>query len=289
MKRWPIILPIVATLGAVAALKHEPLMMSVIGWRTERDSAASRVDLLRDHVEIIVPEGEGPFPVVLQFHGCAGIRAPFQRQWADIAVAAGYAAVIVDSNGARGLDRQASLDRICAGKMLLGQERAGDVAAALAIAESDPRLDTSQTILTGWSHGAWSVMDFFTLEDRKAPPPGLLDWPQTNVRPTASVLFYPYCGPGARSRFAPWSRDVDTLVLLGDADEVVDATPCIKEFNRQADGGAPIDLVVYPGANHVFDDPFLEPEYIHWYNEDYFADAKARYAAFLLRIRTTAR
>ena len=132
MKRWQGAVLIIAIIAGLLVWKREPLGMAYAASKLEKTSLADRVALIKDHIEIITPEGAGPFPVVLQLHGCAGIRAPFQRQWADIANKAGYAAVIIDSNGARGFDRAAGLAQVCGGKTLLGQERAGDIAAVLS-------------------------------------------------------------------------------------------------------------------------------------------------------------
>ncbi len=280
MKRWRIALIVIAVVFSGLVWKREPLAMAYYAATLEKTSLAEREALLKDHIEIIAPEGAGPFPVVLQLHGCAGIRPAFQHQWAAVANKAGYAAAIIDSNNARGFDRAAGLEKVCGGKTLLGQERAGDIAAALEIIKRDQRLDASRVALAGWSHGAWTVMDYLTLDPGKAPPGfvrPLIDLPQIE----AAILFYPYCGLGARSRFAGWTQEPKVLALIAGEDEVVDAAQCIAYFEKREREGDALEMVVYPGANHVFDDPFLEPDYIHWYNEEYFTDAKNRYEAFL--------
>jgi len=284
MKRWQIALVVVAVLSSLLVWKREPLAMAWFASKLDKTTLDARAALLQDHLEIVTPEGAGPFPVVLQLHGCAGIRAPFQQQWAEIANGAGYAAVIVDSNGARGMDRAAGLEQVCGGKTLLGQERAGDIAAALEILKQDQRLDLSRLALAGWSHGAWTVMDYLTLDLAKTAPPGFVR-PLTNVPDVdAAVLFYPYCGVGARSRYAAWTQRPKTLALIAGADEVVKAPQCIRYFEKRERADDHLEIVVYPDANHVFDDPFLEPDYIHWYNEEYFNDAARRYEAFLLSL-----
>ncbi|GJL90640.1 dienelactone hydrolase family protein [Hyphococcus sp.] len=281
MKRWRIALIVVAVIASILVWKREPLAMAYFASKLEKTTLQDHVALLQDHIEIVVPESEGPFPVVLQLHGCAGIRAPFQHQWADVANKAGYAAVIIDSNGARGMDRAAGLEKVCGGKTLLGQERAGDIAAVLEIIKQDQRLDASRLVLAGWSHGAWTVMDYLTMDLPANAPPGFVR-PLMNVPSVeAAILFYPYCGVGTRSRFAPEAQHPKILALVAGADEVVDASQCIRYFEKRERAGDDLEMVVYPNANHVFDDPFLEPDYIHWYNEEYFKDAVSRYDAFL--------
>jgi len=281
LKRWPIFVLILTVIAIGVFWKGEPLMLAWMAANTDQTSLDERIALIEDGIEIRLPEsGEAPYPVVLQFHGCAGIRAPFQEQWADVANQAGYAAMIIDSNTPRGFSREEALEIVCGGKALIGQERAGDVAAAIKIAQEDPRLDTSQLVLAAWSHGAWSVMDYLTMDGEKLRPAGMKD---SLSSPTidGAVLFYPYCGPGARSRFRDWTQSPKTLAFIAGADEMVPSQACISYFEGRQKQSDTVDFIVYDGAHHVFDDPFLEPEWIHWYNEEYHADAKKRYEAFL--------
>ena len=61
--------------------------------RQTREEWARR--LLED-ATILKPEGDGPFPLVLQYHGCGGPR-PIQTYYGQEAVKAGFAVVNVDS------------------------------------------------------------------------------------------------------------------------------------------------------------------------------------------------
>ena len=282
IKRWQVGLLVVAILATALVLKREPIAMAWFASKIEKTTLDQRIDLIKGFVEIRLPQtGDGPFPVLVQLHGCAGIRPAFQHQWADIANKAGFAAMIVDSNGARGFSREESLKIVCGGKALIGQERAGDIAAALEMAARDDRLDASRIVLAGWSHGAWTAMDYLTMDAAKHPLPGISGLQPALPDISGAILFYPYCGVGALSRFKPPAHSVKTLALIAGADEVVDASICTRYFDKQKRNGADIDMIIYPDANHVFDDPFLEPDYIHWYNENDFNDATARVEIFL--------
>ncbi|MHA7872771.1 MAG: dienelactone hydrolase family protein, partial [Hyphococcus sp.] len=272
------LLAVVIALAAIAYWKREPLMLAWLAGQTEASSFDERLALIRSGAEIRLPaEGSPPYPVVLQFHGCAGIRPPFHDQWADVANDAGFAAVIVDSNGPRGFSRQKALEVICKGDALLGQERAGDVLAALTMVKNDTRLDADRTILAGWSHGAWTVMDFLTMDPPKRGPAGLKGGLPAAPKPAGAILFYPHCGLGALSRFRRWTTTPPTLAFVAGADEMVDAEACLSYFTKRREENGAISVVYYDDAHHVFDDPFLEPDWIHWYNEQYAADAANKY------------
>ncbi|GJL94306.1 MAG: dienelactone hydrolase [Hyphococcus sp.] len=281
MKKWQMILLGIVFLVSILGWKAEPLMLAFFANQIEKTSIDERVALIKNDVEIRLPtKGTAPFPVVLQFHGCAGVRPEFQHQWADVATEAGYAAIIVDSMSPRGYSRQKALDIVCSGKALIGQERAGDVLAAIKIVENDPRLDETKIIAAGWSHGAWSLMDYLTLDMKTRFPAGIKEaTPAAALK--GAIVFYPYCGRGSRSRFDQWKQDLPVLALIAGEDTIVNADECISYFQGRQKKRDGTELVVYPGAEHVFDDPFLEPDYIHWYNEEYFNDAKTRYRRFL--------
>ncbi len=288
MKRWRIITFGVLAVAGLLFFNREPVMMRLLDARTPKTSLTAHQKFIAEEIEIHLPSvGEAPFPVVLQFHGCAGIRRPFQNQWADIANEAGYAAMVVDSMGPRGLTRQDALETVCAGKKLPGQERAGDVLAAVKLAEADPRLDADRLVIAAWSHGAWSVMDYLTMDMKRQWPAGIRHEAAETSPVDGAILFYPYCGAGTLTRFREWTQSPPVLALIAGADSVVDANLCINYFEQRRRKDGRIDLVVYAEAQHAFDDPFLEPEWIHWHSEEYLVDAKMRYEKFLINLPET--
>lgn len=281
MKRWGILAGVILVLAGLLFWRAEPLYLSWLAAKTEAQSIDERSALLAKGAEFHVPKSiEAPAPVVLMFHGCAGPRMEFQRQWAKVMNDAGYAAVIIDSTGPRGFSRQDALDIVCQGKALLGQERAGDVLAAYDIVAEDPRLDASRLVLAGWSHGAWSVMDFLTMDMKNRRPAGL-SGDLTAAHVDGVILFYPHCGSGALSRRLAWKQSPPSLALIAGEDEIVKAEECIRLFEKRKQRGAQIDMTVYENANHVFDDPFLEPDWLHWYDEEDHQDAEKKVLNFL--------
>jgi len=236
------------------------------------------------YIKAYRPEGVAPpFPVVIQFPGCSGLRAPFMEQWVAVANAAGYMAVTVDSHRPRGIDRERALASVCAGKELLGQERAGDVLAAVNIVSARDDVDTDKIVLAGWSHGAWSVMDLLAMDFDRRRPAGLPDAkPMPDIAGT--ILFYPYCGPGSWTRLSGWARQPKTIAFIAGADSIVDGPQCRTVLEKLNHSGAGIDVRFYPDADHIFDDPSLEAPYDYFYNAPAATDAEKRVSDFLAEI-----
>jgi dienelactone hydrolase len=63
------------------------------------------------------------------------------------------------------------------------------------------------------------------------------------------VAYYPLCGVASEE------LNVPTLILIGELDDWTPAKDCELWMKRRADRGAPVKLVVYPGAYHAFNVP----------------------------------
>lgn len=274
-----------ALFAAGAYGQREQLTLGWLAAQTPRTTLEAREALIGPAMTLHPPADiPPPWPAVIQFHGCAGMRADFMQQWAEAANRRGWLAVVVDSTGPRGIDRDRALASVCAGKELIGQERAGDVLAAYDIVRARPDVDASKIVLAGWSHGAWSVMDLIAMTPPRRLPAGVA---REGVKPpdiAGAILVYPYCGLGAWTRLDGWRKPVPALALVAGADTVVDPAACPKVFEQLKEDGADIDLVIYPGADHVFDDPFLAPKDRHMYDAEAHADATRRYETFLAEI-----
>lgn len=246
------------------------------GWNVEAVEPAAISATLRPHDVIERPPGDGPFPAAVLVHGCAGLRG-HNREWAAFLRDRGFLVVAVDSYAGRGL----GWEEVCAGRALLGHERAGDVLVSLDDVRRMPDVDPERIAVVGWSHGAWAVMDLLALDPPSALPTNLASVP---ADPFAGlqrvVLFYPYCGLGARSPGA-WSLHVPTLFLLSGADRVVDTGECVGVAGDLADRGRPVELHVYEGQPHGFDATDPPDGLPSFYDATTAADARARVDAFL--------
>src|SRR5258707_10694895 len=82
-----------------------------------------------------------------------------------------------------------------------------------------------------------------------------------------------------RSDFDPRVRPltIPTIILIGELDDWSPAKDCERWMERRAGKGAPVKLVIYPGAYHSFDLPNVgngRQFFGHWLKHD--ADAAQR-------------
>ena len=216
---------------------------------------AARADLLAKGVRVLKPVGPGPFPVALQLHGCAGSQ-PFQTSYAEAAVKAGVAVVIVDSFKPRGMSRLDGSLFVCTGTILRGSQRAGDLYAMLHWLKGQAWADADRVMAAGWSHGGWTIMDAFAQGDGAARMTGLVDADPAQLKAVKGVfLVYPYASfPSLTSaRGWPVARP-KVFAVLGGKDQVVGTAGPLKALNRLKADGLIVDILTFPDATHAFDD-----------------------------------
>ena len=191
-------------------------------------------------VEVLRPEGEGPFPAVVLLHGCSGIIQT-ERGWAQELRKRGYLALLVDSFRPRGYTE------ICTNFLRVTRlQRVEDAHAALRWARAQPSVAADAVALMGFSNGAYALLQAM----RSAPTAGAPGF-------RAAVAMYPECrfDVGA-SFYAP------ILILIGGADDWTLASHC-RDLTEAAgrSPGAPVLLHVYPGVHHSFDNPAIRHYY----------------------------
>lgn len=182
---------------------------------------------------LILPAGTPPFPAVVVLHGCNGVSQN-TRVWARRLAGWGYAALILNSFSARGIDN------VCGrGLDFSGRERAKDALAAAAWLRTRSDIDPERIGALGYSHGGWTAL--------AAARARLVE--ESGTRPFAGIVaYYPNCPPIA----PPLATDVQ--ILIGSADDWTPAKRCTDLVARYA--GAPAHrplLKIYPGAYHSFD------------------------------------
>lgn len=218
------------------------------GWSVERLEPALLLEKLEASLEVFRPEGAGPFPAVIQFHGCGGLKES-QRVWARMFRDAKFVSVLVDSNRPREL----SAFRVCKGLALHGGERAGDVLVTLAHVRELEFVDPSRIVLAGWSHGAWSITDLLAMRATGELPTNLVRAPPGDLDGVAALLLvYPYCGFGTRS--APWHARTPIQWVFAEVDRVADVEDCLDHVQTLRDAGHPLRIETLDGVDHAFDE-----------------------------------
>ncbi len=217
-------------------------------------------DRLQTGVEVRAPQGAGPFPAVIMLHGCGG-RRPFLDTYAEAAVEAGAAAVILDSFAPRGMSRAQAVLSVCLGTRLRGGARARDIDLVLDNLD-DTRLDMGRVALAGWSHGAWSIAELLT----RAPA-------ERGVR--SAFLVYPYCRFPARWPGREPAEGVTVMAVVPDLDAVGDSEACRAALTR-----AGAEVVRVEDATHAFEEDYTIP-FPFRHNADAFAANAARFGDFL--------
>lgn len=218
-----------------------------------------RIERLAPHFVVRRPENAaGPTPVIIMLHGCGGPR-PFIEDMAEQAADAGATAIIVDSYAPRRISRVAAFATVCTGARLQGRERAGDLYAAIAWARRQEWADAERIGAIGWSHGSWTIMDALALrsgaEMRRAT--GLEDLSDEPLAGLArTLLVYPYANVGSLCGRREWRLQPESTAIIAQHDYIVGPTRGALE--RQRARGAPIDIVLFEGATHAFEDAHAE-------------------------------
>lgn len=247
-----------------------------------RETLQQRIDALLPGSELYLPEGKGPFPVSIQMHGCGG-KKNLQERWANVAKAAGWAVLVVDSYGHRRISTLEAYATVCTGLQLWGRERAGDLYAMLEWVRGQDWADRNRIVTAGWSHGAWTVLDAMALQPGKdaEKETRLTDLPE---EPMAGVVgafvLYPWQGFGALAPSRGLRLDVPVQAIVGSADNVVGGKGVARTLSAMKTPGMPISVELFEGATHAFD----EIEAQDWrvrYSPELTARAHGMYASFL--------
>jgi dienelactone hydrolase len=193
------------------------------------------------------PDGNGPFAVAVGLHGCDGLMnargAPSARyrDWAQRLNAAGFAVLLPDSYGSRGVSGSQCTTRSRA--VRTDRERVGDIQAARAWLHEQAWVAGDRIALLGWSNGAIAAL--WAVRPRLAPTDGKADF-------RSAAALYPGC---RRLLNAAWSTRVPTLVLVGGADDQNRPAECQQMVAGAKGRSARAVIQVYPGAYHDFDHP----------------------------------
>jgi len=204
------------------------------------------------------PDGSGPFPAVVYVHGCSGLSTDTRKRMAERLTAWGYISLVVDSFASRGIKESCD-------QLRLVPSRQADALGALLYLSKLDFVDPKRIAVVGSSQGgvvalqlaSTHVVELFAFPD--------------NLKFKAAVAYYPPCS------VATDQLNIPTIILIGELDDWSPAKDCERWMERRAGKGAPVKLVIYPGAYHSFDLPNVgkgRQFFGHWLKYD--ADAARR-------------
>ena len=255
--------------NASAASPREPAAAPATPQTVHFIVADGRTELV---AYLFEPGGTGRHPAVVMLHGRSGPYsanvnagctqiAPGQESpcnattlsrrhamWGAYWAQHGYAALLVDSFGPRGRAHgygrhtHDDADRVAVNERTV---RPLDAEAALAWLAARPDVRADRVMLQGWSNGASTALNAMYRQAQNPAPAGA-------PRFRAALVLYPGCGPRAliSQRYA---ADANVWAFLGSDDEEVSPTTCASVLGQARAG--PVDVTLYPGATHDFDDP----------------------------------
>lgn len=177
------------------------------------------------------PDAPGRHPAVVVLHGCGGFGT-YQPVAAELLKSYGYVALAIDS--LPGINACHNGDGSIA--------EAFDAYAALDWLARQDFVEPDRVAVLGFSMGGIA-----TLDDVEAGVGALEKAEKRHFR--AAVAYYP-C-----TKYRAGVMTVPTLILVGAQDDWTLASRCQDMMARRAGKGAPVTLIVYPGATHAFNVP----------------------------------
>ncbi|WP_293827941.1 dienelactone hydrolase family protein [uncultured Brevundimonas sp.] len=251
---------------------------------TFRSMDAPRTELVGYLFKPVASVQQGGAPAVVLMHGRGGVYSSLAngvyeastltrrlKFWADYWTERGYYALVVDSFGPRGYPTGFAAGTYDSRPPEVNEVtvRPLDAYGAMRFLRGLDGVADDRVGLMGFSNGASTVLA--ALADDK---PG--DMRRLGFR--AGVAFYPGCGLQNRFRQG-YKTYAPVQVFIGTADQEVSPDSCRRLVERARAAGAPVELTVYEGAVHGFDDPSRSRQSVAA-NAAATQDVRQRLAAF---------
>jgi len=179
------------------------------------------------------PKGAGPFPAVVLLHSCLGLPAN-RGAIGDMVASWGYVALFVDDFTTRGIKETCAVDF---------NEALSDAFGALLYLSRLPDVDPTRIAAVGYSQGADTALKIASARFSSAFAV------RDDLRFKVAAAFYPPC-----ENLAGATLEIPTLILIGESDDVTPMADC-RQLAQRPENRSAVKLVVYPGADHGFDNP----------------------------------
>jgi len=201
-----------------------------------------RPDVIGGELRIPRP-GTDRLPAVVLVHGSGGILGSVES-WSQELNKIGIATFILDSFTGRGIGDTAA-DQGQLGTLATIE----DAYRVLALLAKHPRIDPSRIGIMGFSRGGMVALYASVKRFQRMHGPADIEF-------AAYVGFYALCF----TTFIDDGEVSDKPIRLfhGSADDYVPVGPCRDYVKRLQKAGKDVQLVEYPGAYHVFDNPVFK-------------------------------
>jgi len=196
---------------------------------------------------LYVPQGKGPFPVIIAFPGCSGVslHGPetdvgrpnneddvlFRRHYPKMAKKLqneGYLVLLIDYLSAE------NVINTCSGE--IPHEKVAEyIKASLDFVKTIPAADYSRITVLGSSYGGVGTLTW--LSNLELNPSGV----------QSVIVIYPGCGT-----IKGWKSTLPVLMLLGELDDIAPPDQCIDLVNSLPNE-THVRVRTYPNARHGFD------------------------------------
>jgi dienelactone hydrolase len=243
--------------ATVAAAEPETVFFQSADGRTEIVGYLFKPQTAGPHGAIVLLHGRGGPYSINHNKDCtfvsrsaasscnAGTLSMRHQMWGEYWAARGYLALLPDSFGPRGKAHgfgrftHDDPDRDDVNEKTV---RPLDAEGALAFLRSRDDVVANRIFLQGWSNGGSTTLNVMIRQGARA----------AGFR--AALAFYPGCG--SKALLAPVvSTTAPIAMFLGSDDEEVSPAICHDVAERSRAAGTKIDVTLYPGATHDFDDP----------------------------------
>jgi dienelactone hydrolase len=208
------------------------------------------------------PAAPGRYPAIVMLHGRAGAYSTLKRGhygaqglsarhrlWGDFWARRAYIALLVDSFGPRGhpegFPKHSYKDR----PATVSEElvRPLDAYGALAYLRGRGDVVADRIGLQGWSNGGMTLLSVLASD-----PPGMKN-PDPVRGFRAALAQYPSCRTQLRQvAYKPYAP---LLILAAGEDDEVSPDLCRQFAERMRARGETVEIVLYEGAHHAYDDP----------------------------------
>jgi dienelactone hydrolase len=194
--------------------------------------------------QLYAPKGAGPYPAIVISHTCSGLQQ-HAFEWAQRFLSAGYAVLVVDHLGPRGLTSNCPPNN----RVSVTQYAQDDVMAMKHL-RALPFVDGKRIVQVGFAYGGMAGLRLAS-EKFRATYAG-------NERFAAVVSVYPWCNQQSGQGYLDhqWNFYDDTttplLVLLA-ADDNFNPRSCIEQAQQNAAMGMPVEYRVFLETTHAFD------------------------------------